>query len=244
MFLQGDASDHGHLLLTDDQGRKFGYVGKDFVTEIPGVQVVTPMLGVAVWNAHTEPVYRIPSDLKVSLTLDGSTLERRDPTDVVAIGPGFDAAVRNIDLRPGQTDTLTLDPAGTGLSYTSTTTQRPTFQLGVVQPGESHAFTVSKNRVPADGTFTMGIDATAGQLNVQTTGARAGGTYDLAIKRLTTDGTQTFTHDNVATGKGASSSVDYGAWQSANQKIALKSVSPSGTEHTRQLANQTARKGG
>ena len=40
--LEGNPFNHAHLLITDDQGRRIGYVGSRFVNEIPGASAVRP----------------------------------------------------------------------------------------------------------------------------------------------------------------------------------------------------------
>jgi hypothetical protein len=61
-------SGQGHLLVTDSQGQRIGYVSSQFVEEIPGAfakrilaDVGTPM----------EPVYYLPTTETYTILLDG-----------------------------------------------------------------------------------------------------------------------------------------------------------------------------
>jgi hypothetical protein len=243
VFLQGGDAEHGHLLVTDDHGRRFGYVGSQFVTEIPEVQAIRPLLDVKVWEAQPEPIYRIPADLDVSLTVDGSTLATSDTTDLMLIGPGYDAAVRDIELQPGQTDQLSVAGDGTGLTYTTTNAQAPHFELGTLQERSSYAFVVSDHEVAPGTEFAMSFEPDSGKLNV-TSGAEDVATYNLTIRQLSRVDTKKYTHRDIALPAGTESSVAYGAWKAERQPIAVKSVSPSGQERTRRLENQAKPQGG
>ena len=78
IFLHSDPRNHGHLLMTDEKGRRYGYLpdGK-FVNEIPGARhsiVFGQSSEPDLWNDAPEPIYYIPTGLKLKTTIDGSRL--------------------------------------------------------------------------------------------------------------------------------------------------------------------------
>jgi hypothetical protein len=74
--LEGNPVNHAHLLITDDEGRRIGYLGSRFVNEIPGASAVSPRT--AMGRARQEPVYRIPAQLNMTVTIDGRGLRVAD----------------------------------------------------------------------------------------------------------------------------------------------------------------------
>jgi hypothetical protein len=242
VFLQGDRADHGHLLLTDEQGRRFGYVGDQLVQEIPDVQAIIPTLdGVKVWQEHPEPIYRVPADRELALTIDGSTLTKPDRTNIVLVGPAFDAVVRGVHLRPDTTESLRVAADGTALTYDATTPQSPVFELANQRGASSHVFSVSRHRVGSGGSFSMAIDHDAQTLQIDAGGPHNARRYDLTVQRITRTASATFEHRAVPIAAGSQATVDYGAWTHAREPIKVTSQSPSGTEHTREVPNQARR---
>ena len=57
--LTGDVERHGHLRITDGQGRVTGFQDGKLVNEIPGARVLRPLLN-KIWLANPEPVYLLP----------------------------------------------------------------------------------------------------------------------------------------------------------------------------------------
>jgi hypothetical protein len=236
LVLQGGASQHGHLLITDGQGRRYGYVGSQFVTEIPGVES-NPVPLAASWQVQSEPMYRIPAGLPVSVTVDGSTLTRTDRTRVVFIGQGYDVALGGIDLRPGQRDTLTVAPDGTTVQYQPARAEAPVVQLGVEQPGASHAFTLSGTALRAQSTLQLHLDPQGGTLSV-TRPDTPRASYNLRLSRISPEATLGFRHDGIGVTGGATLTLNYGTWQQPNQSIQLTTTVPGGAQQVIQLRNQ------
>jgi hypothetical protein len=206
VFLQTDrVTDHPHVVITDHDGRRSGHVGTKLVNEIPGVEVITPTLGVPLWRSHSEPVYRIPDHLDVKVTVDGATLEQPDRAGLVVVGPGVGVGVHGIDVRPHETATVKLDADNQGFTFESTSRQSPKLQLGLAQPGVSHAFTVSPPTLRPASAFAVRFAGDADRLAVSSTHTPPSATYDVRLHTLTTSGTTTSVRRNLPLGNGVHS---------------------------------------
>ena len=130
IYLDGDPMLHGHLLITDEAGKRYGYTsdGK-FVTEISAVKSERVFSGLD--DDTPEPTYFVPTNMTFQITIDGAPLKQADPTDVTMIGPGYDLGVYDINLEPGQQDTLVVAPNGDQLSYTTKSSESPSIVFGV-----------------------------------------------------------------------------------------------------------------
>jgi hypothetical protein len=176
--LAGDAVNHAHLLLTDAQGRRTGYVGDRLVKEIPGVQV-QPKLTNQNFRLKPEPTYQVPHGLKYSISVDGSQLEAPATDSVTVIGPGYNASVSDITVRPGEKHELTLRANGTKLEYKAADerTQSPDIELGFDRRGASdNSFAVATHKLGAGATLTASANPATGRILVGgkgVSGARA-----------------------------------------------------------------------
>jgi hypothetical protein len=91
--LGGDPVVHGHLLITDSQGRRLGFVGGRFVNQIKGARVIRPALN-DLAAAHPEPIYQVPARDQVTVTLEPSPTTYPEQVSVTA--PGFGLTVSNV----------------------------------------------------------------------------------------------------------------------------------------------------
>src|SRR5205807_5003893 len=69
VYLDGSDVDHGHLLITDDNGRRLGIVDGKLVNEIPGAHVSYNFANQD-WMENPEPDYFVPDGVKYTITLD------------------------------------------------------------------------------------------------------------------------------------------------------------------------------
>jgi hypothetical protein len=221
IYLESNSpADRGHLLLTDDQGRRTGYVNGQFLSEIPGV-VVDATLADQDWLAEEEPSYVVPTGQKVNLTIDGTTLKHPDTENATVVGPGTNVAVDDIKLAPGQKDTLVLSTNGEGVSYKSGGNEIPNIQLGVDGDSGDYSFSVKGADLGNGGQVNAAVDNAGGKLTFDTEGASHGSTYSLTVNRQDAQGEQTFKHDGVSLAPGDHASLDYGAFRADGQSVNL-----------------------
>ena len=116
--LSGSSTEHATLIVTDEAGRRVGYINGKLVTEIPGARV-DPVISGADWTDNIAPDFFLPADVKYTITLDGTSLSSPDNETLAISGPSYDLSVGPIPMRPSDTDTLVVDPDATQLSYTS-----------------------------------------------------------------------------------------------------------------------------
>ncbi len=200
--LAGDAVNHAHLLLTDAQGRRTGYVGDRLVKEIPGVQV-QPKLTNQNFRLKPEPTYQVPHGLKYSIAVDGGQLKAPATDSVTVIGPGYSATVSDITVRPGEKHEVTLRGNGTKIEYKAADKrmQSPDIELGFDRRGASdRSFAVATHKLKAGATLTATANPGAGKISL--TGADTKGTQ--AVVGLTTmkrSGAETTRQQSVAVGQ-------------------------------------------
>lgn len=147
-YLEDDPRNYPHLLVTDEQGRRLGYVNGRLVDEIPGARVVRPLLDFAVevevWAENEEPEFRVPAGLNLTITIDGTGLKRPSTSSFAMIGPGHDVVIDDIRLEPGQKDTLKIHADESAFTYTTAPHQSesPVLRMGVQGKHVDHAFWV------------------------------------------------------------------------------------------------------
>ena len=169
--LEGNPFSHAHLLITDDQGRRIGYVGSRFVNEIPGASAVRQRT--AAGGAHHEPVYRIPAELSLTVTIDGRGLRVADTEYLSMIGPGRDAGIDNLRIRPGDVHSFEVSGAVGRFVYRSAPgqTESPLFHIGLVGAGKGYRIGVKEVSLAPGSLITSQNDRAQGTLTFQDSGA-------------------------------------------------------------------------
>ena len=200
------------LLITDPQGRRYGYAKGVFWQEIPGITHRYAKSGDSLWKDSPSPVFFVPVGMKFSLTLDGSVVTNLTETAVTFIGPGYDVAVEDIMLDPGQMDTIVFSPDGTGVSYTSSGSESPDITLGFEATGADFEFTVKGVEVDPGATLHLNVDEINGVLSLSSTGNKQPAIYELAVARFDEDKAQEFYHDNIELAPADSAKVEYAKW--------------------------------
>lgn len=187
--LLGDSLNHGHLVITDAAGRQTGFVGGGFVNEIPGAQVIDPLVNQD-FNEAPEPRYQIPVGTRFTVTLDGDEMHAPDLESVSVIGPGNSAAATNIDLQPDQQAEVRLSNDGSSLSYHAGAGERqsPQLQIGFERPGSDYQFSVSTPPLDSGSTVTAVARPAARQLLVDAGNVKNSGRYGLTVKQLRPSG--------------------------------------------------------
>ncbi len=221
IFLEGSPDNHAHLLITDDQSRRYGFLsdGK-FVREIPGVTHVVPMSG-SLFKDEQEPIYYVPLGVKFTLTIDGSLLTKADSTNVIMVGPGYDIGIESINLQPKQKDTLAFSGDGSKLSYKTSDSESPDIIVGIETVKADYAFFVKGVDVEGGSTLNIALDQAKGQLSVNTSGAKNVGYYALEVAKIDDSGEQIFYHDDIELDPNDTMYVEYLKWTGNKAKLQL-----------------------
>jgi hypothetical protein len=140
--LTGDPSNHPHLVLTDRQGRRTGFLRGRLLDEIPGVAIIRH-LAVENWRSAPEPTYRLPTGRHLRATIDGRDLAKSTEVDLTLITPHAHLMAAKIHVRPGQRDHLRFRAGSDAMEYISRVRRRamsPEFNASVTE-GEGEART-------------------------------------------------------------------------------------------------------
>ena len=205
IMLDGD----GDLLISDENGKRLGYVEGELVSEIPGATFAPEKSGAS----EDEPFYFVPASGKLKVTLDGSRLKKDSKSDIALVGPGYTLGVENITLHAGQKDLLEFSADWSEIRYTTKQTETPTLVLGIETKGADYLFEVKVSGETAGQTANLSIDTAKGTFKLKVHGSKAGATYTVDMVKTEKGGDQKFTHHGSAVGDDQIATFDYGAWK-------------------------------
>jgi alpha-tubulin suppressor-like RCC1 family protein len=202
----------GHLLITDAEGRRIGYVGAQFVDEIPDAFGFAPPGGLGI---PSEPTYHLPLTSTYTILVDGQTLTETETVAITQFGPGYAAWVEDLELGPSSQDQLMIAPDGTQLAYQSGENRQATLALALDGVSASHQLQVNSTDIGAGQTVTLTADVGSGQL-VFNNAQAGGGEYGLEIKRVSAAGEQWFAHAGLVISATDTHYMEYGAWDGSS----------------------------
>ncbi len=209
------------LLITDVEGRRYGWDEDEFLTEIPNI-THRYIKSMELWEDTPSPVYYIPGDQEYQLRLDGTTLEEVTETAVTLIGEGYAIAVEDIYLEAGEFDTLEFTPDGTGVSYTSDAGESPDITLGFVTDAADFEFTVAGIETDPGATINIDLDQEGGDLILTSDGNTQNAFYALAIVRYDEESEQEFYHDEIELEPRDTVFIHYGDWEGEQDGLELE----------------------
>lgn len=211
IFLDGK----GHILITDDQGNRLGYVDGKIVNEIPGASFNAYRMGFQ--QEAPDPIYSIPAGLEVTVTIDGSTLDAASETDLVLIGPGFSIGVEEIILEPGQVDTVEFLPNDQMIIYSTDQDESPFIVVAIEDPsGADYYFEVQGMDMQGGGEIDVLLDTKTGDLLIGTEKLQNAGDFALYLSRITEELEEEFYAEGIMLQAGATIYVNYAEWTDAN----------------------------
>lgn len=210
IFLDGK----GHILITDDSGNRLGYVDGKIVNEIPGASYTKYRMLAS--GETPEPIYSLPADLNLTITVDGSDLTEETLTDLVMIGPGYTIGVEGIYLAPGQVDIAYFYPVDEMVAYETTSDESPSIIFGVENPEADYYFEVYGADMVGGGTITAWLDSKAGDLLINTEQLNGEGFFNFYLTRITDDVEEEFYAEEITLAEGALVYINYAEWNDAN----------------------------
>jgi hypothetical protein len=211
VFLDGE----GHILITDENGKRLGYVDGKIINEIPGATYNEFRMGASM-NAP-EPIYRVPAAMDLTIEINGSALAEETLTDLVLIGPGYSIGVEEISLTPGQVDTAYFYPADETISYETQADEAPNIVFGIENP-EAEAdyyFEIYGADITGGGIITAMLDSKAGDLVINTEKLKNEGLFNFYMTRITDETEDEFSAEDVALKEGALVYINYAEWTDA-----------------------------
>ena len=210
MLQPHQADNKAQLLITDDQGHKLGFQGGKLYTEIPGA-VVTDVDSADLFTDNPSPVYRVPVGIKFTVTIDGSLIKQTELTDISMFGPGYDLAVEDIKVDPGDADTMTFSPDGKQISYKPSASEAPTIVLGIEHSGADYEFELTGATIEKGAAINASLDYDTGRLGIHVSGGQNASTYGLVVRRIDS-AEETFGHDGLSLDSGATDYVEFAKW--------------------------------
>jgi hypothetical protein len=232
IYLLGSATNHSHVLITDQKGRHLGNVNGTIVNEIPGAHYLL-LTSDQDWKNKLEPILYVPANQAYTIALDGSPLTAPDTESIGILGPAWHLAVNAIPMHPGDKDTLTVDPHTTTLTYHTTRAQTPTIQAAVSDTRAHYAFVIGGVASQAGSTINLHVPPEGGSLTISNAGSTGTSSVNLQMTRETEQGVQVFSHNAIPLAGGDTADLEFGDWSTTSQGIPLV------TTHNCQQSTQT-----
>lgn len=209
-FLDGE----GRILITDESGNRLGYVDGVIVNEIDGASYTKYRMAASMNTP--EPIYSVPANLDVTITIDGTDLTEETLTDLVMIGPGYTIGVEYIYLTPGQVDTVYFYPVEQMIAYETESDESPSIIFGVENPDADYYFEVYGADMVGGGIITAWLDSAAGDLLINTEKLTGEGSFNFYLTRITDEAEEEFYAEDIVLNEGALVYVNYAEWTEAN----------------------------
>jgi hypothetical protein len=163
-----------------------------------------------------EPIYEVPANLDVTITIDGTDLTEETLTDLVMIGPGYTIGVEYIYLAPGQVDTAYFYPADQMIAYETESDESPSIIFGIENPDADYSFEVYGADMVGGGIITAWLDSAAGDLIINTEKLNGEGSFNFYLTRITDEAEEEFYAEDIVLQEGALVYVNYAEWTEAN----------------------------
>ena len=205
----------GHLLITDSQGQRIGYLGDQFINEIAGAfeSPIDAGLGVAM-----EPIYDLPQEDDYQILLDGQTLTEKGETSIAVFAPGYAVSIADITIGPASQDELKVSQDGTAVVYQANEAREPTITIALDSASESRQFTILEADFSAGDTGGMTADLNLGKLEFDNS-LSAGGEYNFSYKLIDENRQRIFTHSGIDIPANATHYLDFGKWDGSTSMI-------------------------
>jgi hypothetical protein len=229
--LDGTAHEHARLVIEDTHGNKTGFVGKEFVNQIPGAKVLprssggVRMKNGTLWKDSPTPVVEVPKNVEFFVRVDGRHLNLRDRETLSLVGPTYDATVENLIMAPHQEARVGLSPKGNAIAYLpSEKTVSPAITLGAQSKTAAYAVTVSAQEPPHGSSLTF-VKEPKQQIMWFGDDTKEKRTYQVEIKRYTEKAIRVFGRQVTISGN-QQAFLDYGPLAKPNGHAKLVIYTP------------------
>jgi hypothetical protein len=234
--LMGSSTEHAAVIVTDEAGRQLGYINGHLVNQIPGARV-DQVISSGDWTDSIAPDFFLPADVKYTIALDGTSLKAPDKETLAITGPSYDLSVGPIPMKPGDKDSLVIEPDATQLSYTSSRKESPALTLGVSDTRADYSFQIAGASERPGSTLNVGLPPEEGKLNLQYVGAAPASKVDIRMTRSSPQGVRVFEHKAIPLAGVETDQLQFGNWTTTSQGIPLV-VTHNGQESIETLADQ------
>ena len=226
----------GHLLISNALGQQIGYLGDQFVNEIPGAYEVVNRGGLGL---ALEPSYTLPLGGDYTINISGDTLTSPSDISVTQFGPGYAVQVDS-SLIPNAQDQLVIASDGVSLKYEPTSEAEPTLTLALDTQDESYEFQVRDADIGAEESVGLEVEMESGELILNNSQA-GNSTYTLGIRQLSSSGENVYLHNNVSIEANDTQRIDFGNWDGAGEiSVCTDSGSNGSVDKCENLENEAS----
>ncbi len=247
----GDAK----MLVTNDAGQRYGYVGDTFVEQIPDASTTVLMTGLSIAGPA---IYNIPVSGTHTLLLNSGVITKPTDMTISQFGPDYAVTVEGITLNPSKQDQLQIAENGQLVAYLASEQKAISMTIALANlptidaagqlntsANQSYAFEVSNVNVGANQVVVAGVDNGDGTLTLNNS-QNVGGSYSLEIERTDDFGQRTFVANTIGIGAGDTHIIDYATWGnvitgSAPVVIQVDKGSNGSVDSTVNVQNQTGK---
>ncbi len=198
--LNGNPSNHAHLVLKDGAGNQAGFVGGKIVNDIPGLRI-QQTLASQNWASSPEPTYLVPKDAEITVTIDGSAMTKPDKETLTLIGTGLYAEVDDINVTPDSKNVVEFQSGNTGLIFHTDPKQdqAPILSAAIQEKDTFYVFSATALNVKGGAVLTEYFEKDSGAFALDTEGSATGdqAQYVLVGIRSTPKGDDTWSTENL-----------------------------------------------
>lgn len=240
-------SGNSHLLITDQDGLRIGFLESgQFINEIPGADVRN-LTFVSTMNIRHEPIYSIPAYVNYEIELDGSGLEEPGRQSLWVFGPGSVIGLQNILLNPGEHDYLSMVWQGKDdlkLTYT-TTSKEKTVDLTICLKADKelgdayYEFTIKGAKVDDNGQLILELDMGEGKLTFATSNNEDPGKLQVQMRRVDSEGEHIFSNSETSLQNNDVVHLDFGHYDEENGTMPAEIAHENGIIETIILNDET-----
>ena len=212
------------LVVVDDQGRRTGFAGGQFVNEIPGASQRPVKYQVDLFNNNNLPVLLVPVGPNYRIIADGAGVAEATEASVSVIGPGYYFAMDNLLISPSDQDEINvISENGTyHLTYTSDEDEIPSAWIGLEGATKDNDFRVKAAEPGVATQFDITVDTQTGKFAVKTAAGSGPAIYDIAIVQINDAGLATFTAEGVQVDENSTDYLDYGGWEGEGDTMEIE----------------------
>jgi hypothetical protein len=228
----------GDLSITDAMNRVTGTGAMGaIVNGIPGSSASSVRTS---FRDSPEPIYTVPREGTLTLTLDGARLARAAGTELFVSGAGFSLGVEDINLDPMQRDTVTLRTDSPDIAYRASGSETPTLVLAFQTADADYLIELRSSAVTNGQTLRLRVNLATQRALVSFDGSTSAPTFEFYMERVSTAGVVSFDHRGVAGTAASVLGFDYSRW-SGNGAVLRMEVDTDGNgsvERTEDLTDQ------
>jgi hypothetical protein len=197
-------------LLTDESGRRIGWVSGEFINEIPEADWFS-----APGDTMPNPKFILPLDMKYTITFEEPEtapliVEDPAPITIAQIGPGYMVQIDGIDPSVSPLDAVEIAADGTSVAYTSNGAADET-DLMLVHEDAGGTVIVRVQGVDISAGGQVLIMEENGRYKIDNSGNDAG-QYNVKIEKVVDQSLSEFAHQKVDIESGDTQYLDLASW--------------------------------